>query len=164
MIGKRTKAPYLGFNEQGEKWVSEQGLKWEGLRLNSGRGDRFSMNRCLYLENADEDFRPKESRGTIAEQHTLAEQSSWWEEEYLQVLYAAPRGMQDLSSLTGDWTRAYYKWKRGIWTTGTLGVLFIRRMRMAVTSIKKKKLPWAKIISYWQGKAFLIKTNPDSSC
>ena len=137
--------------------VSEQGLKWEGLRLNSGRGDRFSMNRCLYLENADEDFRPKESRGTIAEQHTLAEQSSWWEEEYLQVLYAAPRGMQDLSSLTGDWTRAYYKWKRGIWTTGTLGVLFIRRMRMAVTSIKKKNYLGLKSYHTDKGKHSWLK-------
>lgn len=44
------------------------------MRLNSGCGDRFSMNKLLYLENADEDLGPKEDTGTISKQHTLAEQ------------------------------------------------------------------------------------------
>ena len=44
------------------------------MRWNSESGGRFSMNKSLYLGNADEDLGPEEGSGTVPKQHPLAEQ------------------------------------------------------------------------------------------
>lgn len=46
------------------------------MRWNSESGGRFSMNKSLYLGNADEDLGLEEGSGTIPKQHSLAEQRS----------------------------------------------------------------------------------------
>lgn len=97
------------------------------MRWNSESGGRFSMNKSLYLGNADEDLGLEEGSGTIPK-------TTLFGGTKIMIRGGAPSDF-----------------------------LYIRRRTMVVAFIKKKKLSWAKIISCWQGKAFLIKINPDRS-
>ena len=67
-------------------------------------------------------------------------------------LLATPRGMQDLSSLTRDQTRAPRQWKQGVLTTGPPG-------KSLVSSLYAYLLPRKKIFSVIHHK----KTNEDKT-